>query len=153
MVCELVSEDRAVAKLHLQAQLHYRLGETSEAIQLYKQLLQQHKVGRRRLGFLTAALSILTLCLFCCKGNDARCSTATCMQVHSLELSTNVVAAHVAAGRSEHVSEVMSAMRIGPHEGFEVAFNLGCAQLASSDFEAAHDQLLHAQRLGGPLHS
>ena len=39
-------------------------------------------------------------------------------------------------------------MRIGPQEGFEVAFNLACAQLACDDLEAAHEQLLHAQRLG-----
>ena len=70
------------------------------------------------------------------------------MQVHTLELSTNVLAAHVAAGRARDVPEVMSAMRIGPHEGFEVAFNLGCAQLATGDLQAAQEQLQHAQRLG-----
>ena len=69
-------------------------------------------------------------------------------QVQSLELGTNVLAAHVAAGRSRDVSEVMAAMRMGPHEGFEAAFNLGCAQLATGQLDAAHDQLLHAQRLG-----
>lgn len=42
--CDRVVEDRAVPKLHLLAQLHYRQGQTSEAIQLYKQLLQKHKV-------------------------------------------------------------------------------------------------------------
>ena len=68
--------------------------------------------------------------------------------MHSLELGTNVVAAHVAAGRSKDVPEVMAAMRLGAHEGFEAAFNLGCAQLANGDLDAAHDQLLHAQRLG-----
>ncbi|KAK9797740.1 hypothetical protein WJX73_003973 [Symbiochloris irregularis] len=109
--CEATGEDKAVAKLHLQAQLHYRLGQYSEAIQMYKQLSQRHKV-------------------------------------HSLELGTNVVAAHVAAGRSRDVLEVMAAMRMGPHEGFEAAFNLGCAQLATGQLDAAHDQLLHAQRLG-----
>ena len=72
------------------------------------------------------------------------------MQVHDWKLSTNVVAAHVAAGRSRDVPDVMAAMRIGPHEGFEVAYNLGCALLANGSLSAAHDQLLHAQRLGMP---
>lgn len=139
--CQQVSEDRTVPKLHLQAQLHYRLGQMSEAIQLYKQLLQQHKVS------FAVLLTGTDVCE--CLRSIASKSWCHCwLQVHSLELSTNVVAAHVAAGRSGDVAEIMAVMRIGPHEGFEVAFNLGCAQLACNDFEAAHDQLLHAQRLG-----
>ena len=37
-------EDRAVARLNLQAQLHYRMGGSSEAIRIYHQLFKDHKV-------------------------------------------------------------------------------------------------------------
>ena len=38
-------EDRAVARLNLQAQLHYRMGSSAEAIRLYHQLFKDHKVA------------------------------------------------------------------------------------------------------------
>ena len=148
--CEQISKDRVIPRLHLQAQLYYRLGQTSEAINLYKELLQTHKVSIQAKVSKTVRAFLLKLLARTTESNLLTAKRD--LQVHSLELSTNVVAAHVAAGRSKFVPDVMSAMRIGPHEGFEVAFNLGCAQLASGDLEAAHDQLLHAQRLGvGPL--
>ncbi len=41
---ELVGEDNLIAKLQLQAQLYYRQGKNAEAINLYNQLYQKHKV-------------------------------------------------------------------------------------------------------------
>ncbi|CAL5219381.1 g1203 [Coccomyxa viridis] len=38
-------EDRAVARLNLQAQLHYRMGGSAEAIRIYHQLFKDHKVS------------------------------------------------------------------------------------------------------------
>lgn len=121
----------------------YRAGKFSEALAACQQVSEDRTVPKLhlqaqlhyRLGQMSEAIQLYKQLLQQHK-------------VHSLELSTNVVAAHVAAGRSGDVAEIMAVMRIGPHEGFEVAFNLGCAQLACNDFEAAHDQLLHAQRLG-----
>ena len=36
--------ERAVARLQLEAQIQYRRGNNKDAIQLYSQLFQQHKV-------------------------------------------------------------------------------------------------------------
>ena len=40
----LMGPERAVARLQLEAQVQYRLGNNKDAIQLYSQLFQQHKV-------------------------------------------------------------------------------------------------------------
>ena len=42
------AEDRAVARLNLQAQLHYRMGGSAEAIRIYHQLFKDHKVSHQR---------------------------------------------------------------------------------------------------------
>ena len=39
-------DDRSIARLNLQAQLHYRMGSTAEAISIYHQLFKDHKVLR-----------------------------------------------------------------------------------------------------------
>lgn len=41
---EAVPEDRAVARLQLEAQLFYRMGRNAEAISAYSELFQKHKV-------------------------------------------------------------------------------------------------------------
>lgn len=38
-------DDRTVARLNLQAQLHYRMGSSAEAIGIYHQLFKDHKVA------------------------------------------------------------------------------------------------------------
>ena len=62
-----------------------------------------------------------------------------------------MVAAYIAAGRAAELPDALKALRIGPQASFEVAFNCGCALLATGDLEPARQQLLHAQRLGPSL--
>jgi hypothetical protein len=60
-----------------------------------------------------------------------------------------VLAAYVSGGRAHEVPAVMEAMKISSKDSFEVAFNFACSLLAAGDFERAHKELEHAQRLGG----
>ena len=62
-----------------------------------------------------------------------------------------MVAAYIAAGRAAELPDALKALKIGHQASFEVAFNCGCAMLATSDLEPARQQLLHAQRLGQHL--
>lgn len=59
-----------------------------------------------------------------------------------------MVAAYIAAGRAAELPEALKALKVGPQASFEIAFNYGCALLASGDLGPARQQLLHAQRLG-----
>ena len=65
-----------------------------------------------------------------------------------MEVGTNIVAAYVSGGRAHEVSAVMDALALSSSDGFEIAFNLACADLATGNLEAAEQQLLLAQRLG-----
>ncbi len=69
-------------------------------------------------------------------------------QVATAELRANVLAAYVAGGRAADVPAVMAAMKFGPRDSFEIAFNAACALLGAGDAPAAEQQLLLAQRLG-----
>ena len=71
-----------------------------------------------------------------------------CIQVASLELRTNVLAAYVSGGRAHEVPAVMEAMKISPKDSFEIGFNTACGLLAAGDCVSAQDKLEHAQRLG-----
>lgn len=42
---EAIESPKVKAKLQLQAQIHYRLGNVAQAIALYSELFQQHEVG------------------------------------------------------------------------------------------------------------
>ena len=66
----------------------------------------------------------------------------------SLEARTNVIAAYIAANRSNEVASVLDAMRITPNEGLELAFNVSCALLDEGLYDEAREQLLAAHRIG-----
>jgi len=58
-------EDRSVARLNLQAQLHYRMGSSAEAIRIYHQLFKDYKVPCCQ----TTSLSLfMTRSLHCVSG-------------------------------------------------------------------------------------
>ena len=65
-------------------------------------------------------------------------------------MGTNIVAAYVSGGRAHEVLAVMDALALSPSDGFEIAFNKACADVASGKLESAEQQLLLAQRLGKP---
>jgi len=75
------------------------------------------------------------------------------VQVTSLNVRSNIVAAYTAAGRSAEVEAVTGAMKISANDGFEVAFNLACSTLHCGDFARAQETLLLATRLGEPSSS
>ena len=70
------------------------------------------------------------------------------MQVTSLDLRTNVLAAYVGGNRAHEVPAVMEAMKISPKDSFEIGFNTACGLLAAGDYAKAHSELELAQRLG-----
>ena len=63
-------------------------------------------------------------------------------------MGTNIVAAYVAGGRAHEVPAVMDALALKASDGFEIAFNQACADVAVRKLDAAEQQLLLAQRLG-----
>ena len=79
-----------------------------------------------------------TTCCFCC------------LQVKNVEVGTNIVAAYVSGGRAHEVLAVMDALALSASDGFEIAFNQACADVATGKLDAAEQQLLLAQRLGKP---
>lgn len=70
------------------------------------------------------------------------------LQVKNVEVGTNIVAAYVSGGRAHEVPAVMDALALSASDGFEIAFNQACADVATGKLEAAEQQLLLAQRLG-----
>ena len=70
------------------------------------------------------------------------------LQVSSLELRTNVLAAYVSGNRAHEVPAVMEAMKISSKDSFEIGFNTACGLLAAGDYVKAQSELEHAQRLG-----
>ena len=68
-----------------------------------------------------------------------------------MEVGTNIVAAYVSGGRAHEVLAVMDALALSASDGFEIAFNQACADVATGKLEAAEQQLLLAQRLGKHL--
>lgn len=72
------------------------------------------------------------------------------LQVTSLDLRTNVLAAYVSGNRAHEVPAVMEAMKISSKDSFEIGFNTACGLLAAGEYGKAQDELEHAQRLGKP---
>lgn len=70
------------------------------------------------------------------------------LQVKAAEVGTNIVAAYVSGGRSHEVPAVMAALSLSGSDGFELAFNQACAELAAGKPQEAEQQLLLAHRLG-----
>lgn len=99
------------ACLQLQAQLHFRLGQSKEAIQAYEKLFKVHNI-------------------------------------QSLELKTNMVAAHVAAELSSQVPALMQSMQVTSKQSFELGFNKACALIQSGQLSAAESELRMALKLG-----
>ncbi len=67
------ADERAVARLTLQAQLHYRMGSSAEAIRIYHQLFKEHKVR------FTAGLDMFTCILY----------RSNYLSVHPISLTDN----------------------------------------------------------------
>ena len=70
------------------------------------------------------------------------------LQVTSLDLRTNVLAAYVSGNRAHEVPAVMEAMKISSKDSFEIGFNTACGLLTVGDYAKAQSELEHAQRLG-----
>ncbi len=70
------------------------------------------------------------------------------LQVASLDLRTNVLAAYVSGGRAHEVPAVMEAMKISPEDSFEIGFNTACGLLATGDYSKALTELEKSLRLG-----
>ena len=104
-------------RLQLEAQLHYRLGDNKQAIRVYQELYQKHKVGLQSIMQHRLDLCICwhpAATLKCCSSrHQAYGGTQLVMevdtrvvlwvQVQSLELHTNVLAAYVCGGHADEV--------------------------------------------------
>ena len=129
-------------RLHLEAQLHYRLGHYEAAIQNYEDLFQHFGVCHSRTVYSSNNLM---------PGSTDNRHDDGCLQVTAVDARTNIVAAYTAGGRSREVSSVMDAMKITAKDGFEVAFNLACSRLLCGQPEEARELLLLALRSGEAL--
>ncbi len=70
------------------------------------------------------------------------------LQVASLDLRTNVLAAYVSGSKAHEVPAVMNAMKISSKDSFEIGFNTACGLLATGDYSKALSELEKSQRLG-----
>ena len=55
---------------------------------------------------------------------------------------------YVAGGRSAEVPTLMTALKVAPKDGYEVAYNFACSLIATEKAPEAEEWLLLAQRLG-----
>lgn len=70
------------------------------------------------------------------------------MQVETLELRTNVIAAYVCGGHADKVPDIASAMQISPSDSSDIGFNMACALLQLGSFTEAEELLQLALRAG-----
>jgi signal recognition particle subunit SRP72 len=130
--------DRLSAATQLRAQLHYRLGMARECVRDYEALL----------------------------GSGAPLARDPDTQDQLLEIKTNAVAAHVAAGLGAQVPQLMAALKLPTGrvaQSYESEYNRACALLSAGgggggggaaaaaeqpDFAAAEAALRHALRAG-----
>jgi signal recognition particle subunit SRP72 len=121
-----VPEDRLSAALQLRAQLHYRLGDAQSCVADYEALLLP-------------------------SGGQPALTKHADTQAQLLEIKTNAVAAHVAAGLSAQVPQLMTALKLSSGRNapsFEAEYNRACALVAEGDLAAAEAALKHALRTG-----
>lgn len=114
---------REVARLLLEGQLHYRMGNYGAAIQAYDVLYSMAEDG------------------------DAKAKAL----VKSAEVQANVVAAYVSDGRvgGDEVNNLLShKLHTTPRAGFELAFNVACGLLREDKMAEAREALTLARRVG-----
>lgn len=158
-------EGRRLARLQLEAQLHCRLGDNKQAIEVYRELFETHKVCEDiSCHDLISTCALLDDCTHVARGraltsavsttwlqiepSDSRLNPCMFAQVESLELRTNVIAAYVCGGHAGQVPDIVSAMQISPSDSSEVGFNMACALLQLGSFAEAEEQLQLALRAG-----
>jgi signal recognition particle subunit SRP72 len=121
-------EDRESAALQLRAQLHYRLGDAAACVRDYEALLLP-------------------------SGGRPALARHADTQAQLLEIKTNSVAAHVAAGLGAQVPQLMAALKLPTGRAapsYEAEYNRACALAAREvgDLAGAEAALRHALRLG-----
>jgi signal recognition particle subunit SRP72 len=67
---------------------------------------------------------------------------------NSIEAKANIVAAHVAAGRSDEIPALLADIGCSATEGLEVAFNVACGLINSGHYQESKEQLEMTQRIG-----
>jgi signal recognition particle subunit SRP72 len=114
---------RDVARLLLEGQLHYRMGNYGAAIQAYDVLYSM------------------------AEGGDAKAKALG----GSAEVQANVVAAYVSEGRvgGDEINNLLShKLHTTPRAGFELAFNVACGLLRVDKMDEAREALTLARRVG-----
>jgi signal recognition particle subunit SRP72 len=154
---DTIPADRASAAMQLRAQLNYRLGLARACVADYEALLLQ-QAGAGAAAGAGPPLSLI-------RDPDT--------QAQLLEIKTNALAAHVAAGLGAQVPQLMAALKLPTGraaQSYESEYNRACALLSASgggggggggdgsatatgnnnspDFAAAEAALRHALRLG-----
>jgi len=133
-------EDRASAGVQLRAQLHYRLGDAAACVRDYGALLLLPDANK---GGKAAAAAAAAAALALSRHGDT--------QAQLLEIKTNAVAAHVAAGLGAQVPQLVAALKLPTGraaQGFEAEYNRACALVAAGDLPGAEAALRHALRAG-----
>lgn len=70
------------------------------------------------------------------------------LQVDSLELKTNVLAAYVSASLASEIPALMTAMKVNSKQSFELGFNKACGLAEVGELAAAENELRLALKLG-----
>ncbi|KAJ3681411.1 hypothetical protein LUZ60_015900 [Juncus effusus] len=69
-------------------------------------------------------------------------------KIDSLDLKTNIIAAYIAAGKSNEVESIMSQLKVKPSNSFEIAYNTACSLVEKNKYVEAEQMLLSARRIG-----
>lgn len=70
------------------------------------------------------------------------------LQVTTLEMKTNLLAAYVTAGLAAQLPELMRQLGIKPRDSFEIAFNRACGLAEAGDTEGAEAAVKAAYKQG-----
>ena len=124
----------------------YKEGRIEDALQQLDNVPAQRALDRKRLeGQLYYRLERYDACIATYKE-----MFAAPYHEDSVEAKANLVAAFVAAGKSEEISAAMEEIGCvsSQDESLEVSFNVACGMIASGRMEVARERLLKTKRIG-----
>lgn len=160
-----VPGDAEAARLQLEAQIQYRLGNCKDAIALYSQLFRAHAgeaqdvrpnvlaayVAGGRGGEVPAVMQAMKVGMGGATAGwwAGRACSTTAARTAPLVLATQgLPPAATPANPNRTTNACTHTLQISARDSFEVAFNAACALLDAGDLPAAQEQLQLAVRVG-----
>ena len=163
-----VSADAEAARLQLEAQVQYRLGNCKEAIALYSQLFRAHGgeatadvrpnvlaayVAGGRGSEVPAVMQAMKVGAGVgwagCAGNAGVSGAVEACSAAQYRTRARISVPHPAPARKPALLRALACRtQISPRDSFELAFNAACALVEGGDLAGAQEQLQLAVRVG-----